>query len=66
MTKKNESLCDGCRAKRRVSAGLRVCECKAEMSYGEMACCAACAKKKGVCQWCGAKTPAPPKTRRRR
>jgi hypothetical protein len=66
MPKKKECLCDGCRATRRASAGLRICECRAEMSYGEKACCATCAKKKGICQWCGAKLPAPPTKGRRK
>ena len=64
MAEKKENLCAKCRGTKRVSAGLRVCECGKEMSWGEMKCCASCARKRRVCQWCGA-TLASPKRRRK-
>lgn len=64
MSKPKESLCSSCRDSSRISAGLRVCECGKEMSWGEMKCCAGCARKKGVCQWCGAKLASPKRRRK--
>lgn len=57
---KEAALCEECaKSPRNKIAIVMICKgCKKELNGREFACCAACAKKRGVCKWCGKKMPA--------
>lgn len=56
---KQEALCKTCaKSRRNKIAIVMLCKgCKKELGSNEFACCLACAKKNGVCKWCGKKMP---------